>query len=554
MLPHRVLAAFLLIALCGGVLPLKAQSEMLNRYRRDEPVARVDIGSVRSVGRRVDSRLYLTEREAVELALENNLDINIERHSRLTRQWEIQVGEAAYDPEATFGFSWDRNRTPAASVLQGGESLTDILTDYTFGYRHPFRTGSSLDLSFLGNRNRTTNFFSNLVPAIHTRLDVTFRQDLLQGFGKAEAEYDIEISRNNVELSEQEFARLAIDIIAQVQDQFWELEHSLKDVEVKQLSLELADTVYEQNQARFEVGTASRLEVVQAEAEVASRREELIRAQFSYRRVQDQLVKLMTSHRDPREFLGEIIPEGTSADLDRDPESFDDLLQRALELRPEVRESDLTIANREVELRRSRDKLKPSLQLVAGYQQFGLGGTEIVRDFSQGFVDPPIIAINPGGLRDSISQVFSADFYGYLLAFNFQLPIANTEARARNAQAQIEINRSRLQKEAVQQSLGLEIRDTLTQIEMNAARLEAAHAAVVAARERLEGEQARFEVGMGTTRELIEAQRDLLQAETVVVRSRIDLIKSHNLLDKAVGRSFQRYNIALREALTTNIR
>jgi outer membrane protein len=551
---RRLFAACLVIVSFGGGFPLKAQTEILSRYRQDEIVDRVDIGPVRTVGRRVDSRLYLTEREAVELALENNLDVNVERHTRLARQWDIRLVEAAYDPVGTFGFSWDRNRTPAASVLQGGASVTDILTDYTFGYRHPFRMGSSLEVSFAGNRNRTTNFFSSLVPAIHTRFDVTFRQDLLKGFGKAEAEYDIELSRNNVDLSEQEFQRLAIEVIAQVQDQFWELEHSLKDVEVKQKSLELAETIYRQNQARFEVGTASRLEVVQTEAEVASRREELIRAQFSYRRVQDQLVKLMTSHRDPREFLGDIVPEASAVDSSRDPEPFDHLLRLALELRPEIRQSDLTIANRQVELRRSRDKLKPSLQLVAGYQQFGLGGTEIVRDFSQGFVNPPIVAVNPGGLWDSFSQVLSADYYGYLVGFDFQIPLGNTEARSRNAQAQIEINRARLQKEAVQQSLGLEIRDTLTQIEMNKARLEAAEAAVVAARERLDGEQARFEVGMGTTRELIEAQRDLLQAESVVVRARIDLIKSQNLLDKAVGRTFRRYNISLSEALSANIR
>jgi outer membrane protein TolC len=229
-------------------------------------------------------------------------------------------------------------------------------------------------------------------------------------------------------------------------------------------------------------------------------------------------------------------------------------MRLASELRPELEQSDLAVANREVELERSRDQLKPALELVAGYQQFGLGGTQVIRDFSRGFIDAPIVAIIPGGLGDSLSQVFSGDFYGYVLGFNLQVPLANTDARARNAQARIELNRAHMQRLAQEQLVGLEIRDTLTQIEMNRARLQAAEAAVRAARERLEGEQARFEVGMGTTRQLIEAQRDLLQAESVVVRARTDLAKNYSQLDRAVGRTFQRFNLVLTDALGRNVK
>jgi outer membrane protein TolC len=392
------------------------------------------------------------------------------------------------------------------------------------------------------------------VPAIQTQFEVLLRQNLLKGFRKVQAEYDLEINRNNLDISDQEFRRAATEIIVQAQDQFRELEFALKDIEVKQKSMELAETILEQNRARFEVGSASRLEVVEAEAEVESRREELIRAQFTYRRAQDQLVKLITPLKDPREFSGEIVPDSPVAAGAGPEESFDQLMRLASELRPELEQSDLAVANREVELERSRDQLKPALELVAGYQQFGLGGTQVIRDFSRGFIDAPIVAIIPGGLGDSLSQVFSGDFYGYVLGFNLQVPLANTDARARNAQARIELNRAHMQRLAQEQLVGLEIRDTLTQIEMNRARLQAAEAAVRAARERLEGEQARFEVGMGTTRQLIEAQRDLLQAESVVVRARTDLAKNYSQLDRAVGRTFQRFNLVLTDALGRNVK
>jgi outer membrane protein TolC len=141
-----------------------------------------------------------------------------------------------------------------------------------------------------------------------------------------------------------------------------------------------------------------------------------------------------------------------------------------------------------------------------------------------------------------------------MLGLNLQLPIFNSEARTANAQALIARDRSAMRRRSIQQLVAVELRDALTQIEMNLARLQAADAAVISARERLVGEQARFEAGMATTRELIEAQRDLAAAESVQLRAQVDLVKSHALLDRAAGMTFDRHSIRLAEALAVNVR
>jgi outer membrane protein TolC len=533
--------------------PLLGEFRPFSWYYVDQKTESILLEAPVYSGRLEEGKLYLTESEAIAMALVNNLEINVERHARLSSDWDLALQEAFYDPKGTFGFNWNRATNPTSSLLQGGPSVTDILTDYQFGYSHPFKTGTTFEVSFLGNRNRTTNFFSSLIPAIGTQFQVLFRQDLLKGFWKASAEYEIEISKNNIDITEQAFKEKVTDVVVQVQDRFWELEYSLQDLEVRKKSLEYAQTVLDQNQARFEVGTASRLEVVQSEAEVASRKEELISAQFVYRRVQDQLVQLITDFEDPRTFRGEIVPVSTSGLPASVSEPFDELLEFASEFRPELQQVDLNTANFQVRLNQARDELRPSLQLTGGYMQFGLGGTLIERDFSQGFIDAPVVSITPGGLGDSLSQLFSTDYKGYVVGLTLDLPIKNTDARARNAKAQIDLRRSELQKRAQKQVIALEIRDALTLVEGNQARLEAADATVNAARERLEGEEARFEVGLGTTRELIEAQRDALSAVSVQVRAKTDLIKSHAALDRAVGRTFQRHNIALRDTLDRNV-
>ncbi|MBI4445515.1 MAG: TolC family protein [Acidobacteria bacterium] len=545
---------FTMLIVFGGLVGNAAGVDLFGRYFRNQPRESVLVEPTRLLGSLQDGKLQLSERQAIEMALQNNLDINLERHAPLISTWNIQELRGAFDPIALFNWNWDRETTPTASVLQGGTSVTNVLTAYSFNYRQPFATGTSLEANFNTTRNRTTNFFSSLVPGFNSNFEVLVRQNLLEGFGRTAPDYQIEIAANNRQISEQEFKRRVAEIILQVQDRYWELQHALQDIRLREKTLQLATTIMEQNRSRFEVGTAARLEVVQGEAEVALRREELIRSRFNFRRIQDQLIKLISNYDDPRRFPGEIVPTDPLHPPPALSQTFEQLQAVSAELRPEMQQAELEAANQQVNLDLSRNRLRPTLDLVAGYQQFGLGGNQVVRDFSRGFINPPILSITPGGLGDALEQLFSGDFYGYVLGFSFQLPIFNTEARAENAAAQIALDRAELRKRAVQQNISLEIRDALTQVEMNIARIDAASAAVDFASQRLEGEQARFEVGMGTTRELIETQRDLEQAESLLVRAQTDLIKSHALLDKAVGRSLERYNIRLEEALRINVR
>ena len=454
---------------------------LFNKFHKDTAVRRVKISKPRDFGFLEDGKLLLTEREAIEMALVNNLGLNVERYSNLSGLWDIQLKKSPYDPVGTFGFNWDNTTSPTESVLQGGPSVTDILTTYSFSYQQPFSTGTTFEASFLGSRNRTTNFFTSLIPAIRTQFQLLVRQDLLRGFGKRDTEYQIEISKNNLDITQQEFKRLIIDTVVQVQDRFWELDYALKDLEVKQKSLEYAQTLLEQNRIRHEVGTAAQLEVVQSEAEVASRREEFIRAEYYCRLTQDQLVQLITDYEDPHAFQGRIIPITDSNDPHKTDDDYETLMEIASEMRPELQQAELNELNLEINLNLARDRLKPSLEAVGGWQQFGLGGNRIIRDYSDDFINAPIVGFIQGGLGDSMSQLLSADFRGWSIGFNFQIPIRNEDAVARNALAQIDLNRAKLYKRSLRQAIALEIRDALTQIQMNEARLEAAKEAVRAA-------------------------------------------------------------------------
>ncbi len=546
-----------LICVCG-LLPLTlslslGQVPYAGRFYQNQETETVKAGENLEAGVLDDGKLYLTEQEAVEMALANNLDINVNRHAKLSSYWDFALQKAAYDPVGSFSYDWHKTTKAASSLLEGGDKLTDILGTYNFSYTQPFSSGTNLEVSFTGVRNKTSNFFAGFNPSINTHLQAIVSQDLLKGFLKASPEYEIEISRNNSRLTEEAFREQATAIISQVQESFWNLAAASREVESSKKALELARTVHEQNLIRLEVGTGSELEAIQSQAETSSREEGLIRAEYTYRNAQDALVKLISNFEDPREMKVTIIPEGLEKMLSPEIESFESLMEIASANRPEMDQLNINIRNLEIRYRQSTDELKPSLSVSGGYEQFGLGGVQIVRDYSGGFFDPPIVEINEGGLGESLSELFSGTYRGYVFGFDFRIPIKNSAARARNAQAKIAVDKARMEKRSVRQTIALEIRDALTRIEMNRARVTASNATVMAAEKRLEGEEARFEVGVGTTRELIEAQRDLLQAISTQVEAQTALATSQAVLDKAAGRTFQRRGIVLQEAIKRNV-
>ncbi|HSR69934.1 MAG TPA: TolC family protein [Acidobacteriota bacterium] len=547
----RVTAFFLaLLGAFPAASPLWAQG----RWHQDQPRREITTPDLHVMGRVDAGKVYLSQRQAVEMALRNNLDINVERHRPLSAFWEIEARRGVYDPEFLFNFDWQRTTQPTASLLAGGESVTDVDTRYEFGYRQDLSSGTHFEFEFNANRNSTTNSFADLVPAIATDLAATLRQNLLRGWGRIDADYDIEISSNDLDISRHEFETRVADVVLAVQEGYWELQFALEDIKVQEESLELAQTTMDQNQARFEVGSAARVEVIEAEAEVAARREQLIRSRFNYRLAQDQLIRLITGLEDPRAFPGEIVP---SQDIYQPPpvaSPFPQLMEQARGNRPELARAGLRIENSRVLLERSRNRLKPQLDLLLSYQQFGLGGRRLIRDFSGGFINAPVIDIQPGGAGDSLEQLFGGDFYGYLVALDFRLPLGNKAARARNAQAQIALDQEQLARRSLLQEVALEVRRALTEIEMNSAGVEAAQAAVRLSRERLDSQQARFDVGMATTRDMIEVQRDLTQAESVLIRNRVDLIQSSLRLQRALGSTLSTQNISLGQALEQNLR
>ena len=145
---HRVLILFLVVMNCLFVPTSIFGQNFFSKYFRDQQKYSVTVDPTQIQGTLQEGRVYLTEAEVISMALVHNLDINVERHGYLLDQWTVDQHKGIYDPTLNLGFGWDRNKIPSSNVLQGGTSITDVLTSYNAGYLQNFSTGTSFELNF----------------------------------------------------------------------------------------------------------------------------------------------------------------------------------------------------------------------------------------------------------------------------------------------------------------------------------------------------------------------------------------------------------------------
>ncbi len=555
--------AFVLLLAVSAAAPAQNKSAATTSPPPGNPLSRVFYGyytspTVRSYDLRgesdldsmiKDGKLEITDEDAVRLALENNVDINVQRYTPYFTLWGVDKGRAVLNPSIQFSTNLNRLASPAASLLAGADTVFGITTLNDLVVHKPFEGGFDVDVELRTQRLRTNNFFTSLNPAITPTLSLTLTQHLLKDFGRISRGRLVRIARNSYGMSEQDFVTQVTAIVTNVLNSYWDLVFADEDIKVKETALKLAQVVLDQNRIQAQVGTMAPLDVVQAEAEVASNNQQLVVARYNRKITEEQLKTLISSRQDPGLIPATIIPLSKPEAPKPPADDVTQAIRRALEIRPEVKRQQLDQENKKIQIDYTRNQLKPTLDLQASYSQNGLGGDTIIRDTSNGFFNAPVIGVIPGGYGDAFKSLFTYRYLGYVVGFNLSIPIGNDDARANNAQAQIDYRQGEDRLRSQKQQIALQVRQAYERLELGRASAEAAAATVRYQEQRLQGEQDKYSLGATTTRSIIEAQRDLETAQSTLLQAKIDLIKSRIALDQAVGDTFAAHNIELQDAM-----
>jgi outer membrane protein len=463
--------------------------------------------------------VQLTLDDAVRRAVENNPDLAIVRLDTDVDAERVSQSRTAYTPVFSTTFGRSSTATPPSNLFLGDQGINvgDLFSSTGFRQRLPWGSGT-WSLSWDTARTTTNNPITTFDPILQSGFQVAFSQPLFKDRKIDSARVQYIVAKRNQQSSDLRFREAVVQTVAAVKQAYWTLKASLANVTVQQRSLELAEELARQNRVRVDAGQNPPLDSVEAEAEVAQRREGLIRAKTLAADAEDSLRRLIIDPADSSFWrvqidpIEEPTPVGPAQDVDA-------AVSKALAERYDLARAEQDLANAKTNVDLFRNQRLPDVRLETSYSGSGLGGTQFLR--SGGF--PGLVTGTRSlGLGDAVGQVFSNDFPAWSVGLTISYPLGRSYEAASLAEAQVETRQAAHRIASLRIQAAETVRRAGRQIQSTAERVDAARASATLAGERLQSEQRRYEVGLSTTFLVTQAQRDLLEAEVNLLQTTLD--------------------------------
>jgi outer membrane protein TolC len=450
---------------------------------------------------------------------------------------------ASYDPALNANLGIEHQTTPLSNLqIYGVPSLQLNIAQVNVGYSQAFPTGTTLSFEFQNNRQTSNSAFTILSPALNSTFRVTFQQQLLAGFGLASNLRYLHIARNNKKISNIAFKDQAIATVTQIENIYWDLVGAYEEARVKEQSLQFANQTFDNAKKQLQLEAIPELDVMKAEAEVSKRDQELTVARTTLQ-LQESLMKnaLTKSLDDPTLEEMPVIPTDRSQSSGEDANTaILDLIAQAQKNRPELLETDIDLVNRQISRKAARNALLPTLSLVGFYGGTGLGGV----------VTPNNIASVPIDISGTWENTFNNSSPDYYVGFNVNIPFRNRVAKADQYRSELEYRQAELRKEQLRKQIRIEVRNAQYSVEQSRARVDAARKARDLAQRTFEITRKEQDLGAGSSYQTMTAQRDLALAELDLVTASTTYQKAKVELDRATGTTLEHNGVLIQDAVT----
>ncbi len=519
----------------------------------------------------VAGEISLTLKDAVAMAVENNLDVQIQKTNIAIAQQGVLAAKGNFDPVIRWNPGIVSAITPAASVLQAPDGkLTDRSITQNFSVIVPTeKNGFRFTSSFENLRNTTSNPFVGLNPYYSSQLRFGITQPLLRFRDIDAARAELLISRKQTDISATEYELRLIAVVAASQQAYWTLVAARQEVGVRRDALQLATEQLARDQRRIDVGNLAPVELAGTRAELERRRDSYLASIGAVTEAENQLKVLISPQRDNDIWNKEIVPADAGSLTTPPVGSLEDAVQTALAQRPEPKlvamQVDIVAVNQ-----RLNESLKlPQVDLVGAFSLSGLGGNQAppltffssvdrnlynrVTALSQAQGLDPILPPSPsipplpedliGGYGTNLQNLFGGTYHTWQVGLNIDLNLKNRRAEAGIAQSRLNTQRLQLQRAQTEQAIQSEVRNALQALDVARQRIRAAEASATAAEERLASETRLFENGESTDFLVLTRQNELADSRLREVVSRLDLNRALARLDLALGATLQSFQI-----------
>jgi outer membrane protein len=465
--------------------------------------------------------------DAVQLALENNLNLKVVRLNPLLFDLDIANARSSWTPRFTNDWQYRDAQSPASSFLEGeGQVSKNRTFAGNFGFEQLLPWGTQYRVGF-NNDRQTTNFgFSDVNPSTSIDVELSFVQPLLRGFRIDGARQSLIVSRMNREISD---VRLRDNIIAtawEARNAYWDFVNARGQLAVARRTLAVSEQQLRENQKRVEVGVMAPIQVIEAEAEVAQNQSGVIEAETRVEQAEDALKSVLFDPSAPDYWAMHFEPTDEPT-VRLEPVNIEAAVKNALDNRTDLREARTQLQINDVNIRYNKDTTLPDLNLNVGYTTSGLGGTQLQRgDGPVPGVPGPVTGEITKSYSDTLGEVFGLDFPTWSVGVSFTYPIGRSSQDVSLARARLQQRQAQMQIRDLERNIRQEIINLGRLVNTNARLVQSTRVARELAEENLQAAQKRFAVGLINQFEVIQRQRDLSNAQFDELRAMITYAKS----------------------------
>jgi outer membrane protein len=459
-------------------------------------------------------RVSLTLEDAVKRALENNLDIAIQRINQQTYDVAIASIRSVYSPLLTSTLSQNTSKNASTSTIAGAATGTAITND-TLVFNGALAQdvpwgGGSFSATLDNRRQETSSLTATVNPQYTPQWAAVYTQPLLRNFRIDPTRQQLMVTRINQDISDIQLQQTIINTLANVRNAYWDYVFAVQSVEVARQSLALADELLRNNQTKVEIGTMAPIDVVQAQSQAAQQRQAVVTAEGTRRTAEIALKRLIVSGtQDP--LWTSVVEPVDRPDFQPQPIDIGAATQRALSARTDVMQVRKTQEANATTLRLLENQDLPQVNLQTRYATTGIGGTTFITEGSG--VNREVKEIIPGGYLDALSSLFRQRLPAWSLALNISYNLGTSATDASIARARIQQNQIDLQLRQLDLGVTSEVSNSAIQVQNAAERVQAAQSSRDLAQQQLDAENSKFGVGMSTNYQVVLAQRDLATAQ-----------------------------------------
>lgn len=546
--------------------------------------------------------LYLTAPDVVALAIENNIDIEVQRYTPLLSEEvllrakgggalrSVGLGVAAgpesvslqgvsvsnsggvgltagngvssgggivtqlgpnipsLDPSLFAFASYQHATIPLSNtILTGTDALVQSTRSLEVQYAQNWDFGLTAQLTYASSRYGVNSDFYTVNPYTSGDLDLQVTQNLLQGFGRAVNGRNIRVQRNNVKVSQLQFQLQVMTTVAAALNLYWDLVSFNEDMRARQEEVRTAQQLLEDNKRQVQLGTLAEIEVTRAQAQLYSAQQDLVVSQTNLQ--QQEIVLKNALCRNGIAAAGlenvHVVPlDKIQVPASDNLRPLGELVNEALAKRPEMTEAQLNIESNQMNLTGIKNSLKPTLQAFAELTNNGLTGA-----LNPLFADAPGAAYLGGGYSNLLAQIFRRNFPNYSAGLSLNIPLRNRAAQSDYATSLLELRQNQLNLRKNVNQVTVDVQNAVIGLKQARVRYDAAAKAREFQQQTLSDDQRRYALGATTVFQVIQDQRDLATSESSEVQAMANYTHAQIALDQALGTTLEVNHISVDEAM-----